>query len=239
MTEDTGAAAAVATAGTTTARSKLVFETIGVLAGVFLITIAFSVLQPAIVALRIVPIIILFELSEYAVLVGFVYAVNRLNRRTLTEGFGFGLRPVGRQVVVGALVFLLTISFIVVPMLLGARPSDMLGFKPRSPLVLVYYAIRAFVFVGFGEELIWRGYFFNRTREITGSTVWAIVLPSLLFGLWHFPVGRNVLQVFATAGIGAVYGLVRAKVRDASTMATGFAHGLHDAAIVVMSYFLI
>jgi membrane protease YdiL (CAAX protease family) len=221
------------------ARSKLVLETLGVLAGVFLITIAYAAGRPLVVATRIVPLIIDFELSLSVALVGFVVVVNRLRKRGLAEGLGFRWRPARRQVLIGVALFAITISFIVVPLLLGANRADVLSFKARTLFVLVYYVIHSFFFVGFGEELVWRGYFFERTREITGSGAWAVVLPALLFGLWHYPNGQNLAQVFATAAIGMLYGFARLKVRDCSTMATGIAHGFHDAAIVILSYFLL
>jgi membrane protease YdiL (CAAX protease family) len=225
--------------GDTPPGSRPVLETVGVLAGVFLITIAYSVLRPAVVATRIVPLVILYELGLYVVLVGLVAVANKLNKRTLTEGLGFRLRPARKQVLIGLAIFAVTISFIIAPLLLGADRADVLSYKARNVYILLYYVIHSFFFVGFGEELVWRGYFLARAKEITGSGVWAVVLPALFFGLWHYPNGQNVAQVFVTAFIGVLYGFARLRVRDCSTLATGVAHGLHDSVIVILSYFLL
>jgi len=94
-------------------------------------------------------------------------------------------------------------------------------------------------FVGVGEELIWRGYFYERIKEITNSGTWAVVISSILFGLWHYPNGQNIMQVLMVSGLGLIYGFARMKVKDCSTLATGIAHGLHDAVIIILSYILV
>lgn len=220
------------------AKRQLVLETLSALLGVFLITVAYTAVRPLVVGTGIVPVIILYELALYVVLVALVATIIRVSGRSLSEALGFRWRPAGRQVLTGFAIFALTITFIIVPLLLGADRAEVLSFKPRSPWVLIYYAIHGFIFVGFGEELVWRGYFLGRFRDITGSGAWAVVISSLLFGLWHFPNGQNIAQVFVTAGLGAVYALARLRLRDCSTLATGLAHGLHDTAILLLSYLL-
>lgn len=221
------------------ARSRLVLETLVALAGVFSITVAYAAVHPVVASTGVVPLVIAYELLFYVLLVAFVVALGKLRKRPAAEALGFEWRPFRRQLLIGAAIFAITISFIVVPLLFGADRTELLSFKARNLWVLLYYAVRALFFVGFGEELVWRGYFLDRAREITGSGIWAVVLSSLLFGLWHYPIGQNVLQVLATAGLGMLYGFARLKVRGCSTLATGLAHGLHDAAIVVLSYFLL
>jgi len=63
----------------------------------------------------------------------------------------------------------------------------------------------------------------------------AIVASSVLFGLWHFPGSQDVLQVFVTALIGAIYATARFNVRDCSTFATGTAHSLHDLTLLLLA----
>lgn len=227
---------AVTTAG---ARSRSIIEVCVALIGVSAITISSVALRPTVVATKSPALIIPFELGLYVVLVGFVAALNTLNGRRLGDGLAFRWRPTGRQLTVAVALFVFTISFIVVPLLLGADRTDLLSFKARNAWVLLYSIVHSLLFVGFGEELVWRGYFTERMKEITGSLTWSVIVPGLLFGLWHYPGGQNVMQVGVTAVLGCLYGWVRLKVRGASTLTTGLAHGLHDTAIVVLSYFLL
>lgn len=221
-----------------TARTKLVLETVSVLIAVFVITVVYLAMHPTVISTGSTPLIIIYELSLYVILVGCAVVANKLNNRSLFDGLGFRVRPVGRQILIGLAIFGVTISFILVALVLVQDRTDVLTFKARTPLVLIYYLIHALVFVGFGEELLWRGYFYNRAREITGSGVWAVVVSSVLFGLWHYPAGQDILKVIMTAGVGAIYAVARLKIRDCSTAATGLAHGLHDSTILVLSYLL-
>ena len=63
----------------------------------------------------------------------------------------------------------------------------------------------------------------------------AVVVSSVLFGLWHYPGGQDVLQVIMTAAIGAIYATARLRVRHCSTLATGTAHGLHDLTLLTLA----
>ena len=222
-----------------TARRKLIAETAIVLVAVFAIAIAYSAMHPVVASTGSVPLVIFYELALYVVLVGCAAVANKLNNRSLFDGLGFRARPVGKQLLIGLLLFAVTISFILAALVLAEDRANVLSFKARTPLVLLYYLIHSFLFVGVGEELLWRGYFFNRARELTGSGVWAVVLSSALFGLWHYPAGQDILKVIVTAGLGAFYATARLKIRDCSTLATGVAHGLHDSVILVLSYFLL
>lgn len=171
------------------ARARLALEAVVVLVAVFVITIVFSVTHPLVAAVGVAPLTIVFELALYVALVACAAVANRLNGRTFWDGLGFSVRPIGRQILTGVAIFAMTISFIVVPLLLGVNRADVLSFKARTPLVLLYYVVHGFVFVGFGEELLWRGYFLDRAREITGSSVWAVVLSSGCSGFGTTPSG--------------------------------------------------
>ncbi len=56
------------------------------------------------------------------------------------------------------------------------------GFSPSLIYGFVFFAI-----VGFGEEIVWRGYI-QRRLVFYGGTLKGLVITSLLFAvLWHFP----------------------------------------------------
>jgi membrane protease YdiL (CAAX protease family) len=96
-----------------------------------------------------------------------------------------------------------------------------------------------FIFVGFSEEFIFRGYFFSRIETAAHSKLIAVLASSLLFGLWHFPNGFDPLKVAVTFGFGLIYGFARWKIKDCSVYSLSVAHGLHDMAITVLSYFIL
>lgn len=95
------------------------------------------------------------------------------------------------------------------------------------------------LFVGMGEEMLFRGYFMERFRTLTDSWIWAVVMSALMFGIWHFPNGQDFLQVILTALIGAIYGLAMLKIKNCSTLSLGIAHGLHDVYILILSCILL
>lgn len=220
-------------------KSKQILEMTSVLIAIFLITILFAVFMPLISSSgAAIPVIILFELSPFILMVGLVTVVCKLNKRSIASGLGFEKSHITKQLLTAIIIFAITISFIIIPLLCGVNKSDVLSFKARSPIILIYYIVKSMIFVGMGEEIIWRGYFYERLKEIISSGTWAVVISSILFGLWHYPIGQNIMQVIMTAGIGLIYGFARLKVKDCSVLATGIAHGLHDSVILVLSYIL-
>jgi membrane protease YdiL (CAAX protease family) len=170
---------------------------------------------------------------------GLVTLVCRLKKRPVASSLGFEKSHITKQSFIALIIFAITISFIIIPLLCGADKSDVLGFKARSLAILIYYIVKNMVFVGMGEELVWRGYFYVRLKEITGSGAWTVVISSILFGLWHYPVGQNILQVLMVTVLGLIYGLARLKIKNCSVLATGIAHGLHDTTNAVLSYILL
>lgn len=108
------------------------------------------------------------------------------------------------------------------------------------------------VFVGFGEEIIFRGYLQSRLNEAFGRPYqlfgvkygWGIVIASALFGLTHVGIATSLIseQVnlhwawgFWTFFGGLVFGLVREK--SESVLAPALLHGLPQAiasAVMVM-----
>lgn len=221
-------------------KTGLIVETAAALLLASLIVIGFVLLTPVVFIPSVpIPWRILFELSPYLLLMGVAVLLCKIGGRPIAIGLGFSWKPCGKQLATALILFLFTISLILLPLLFGAKPADVLGTKIRTPLLLAYYMIKALLVVGLGEELLWRGYFYGRLREITGSPTWAIVISSIFFGLWHYPIGQDFLQVIVTALLGLLYGLARLKVRGCSTLSTGLAHGLHNAAILALGYLLL
>lgn len=164
-----------------------------------------------------------------------IYRIKGIN----LSDFGFGRSRLKKQVLIGLTIFTVTICFIIIlPLILGFNKSDVLSFKPSSIFIMVFYIIHALFFVGPGEEIIFRGYFYREIWKVTDSELKAVIFSSILFGLWHFPNGHDIVNVFTTGFIGLIYGFVRYKIKNCTVLSTSIAHGVHDAVIVVLSYLL-
>ncbi|WP_051115591.1 CPBP family intramembrane glutamic endopeptidase [Clostridium pasteurianum] len=114
-----------------------------------------------------------------------------------------------------------------------------MSIKKNGICIIIYYIVFDMLFVGMGEEMLFRGYFMERFRTLTDSWIWAVVMSALMFGIWHFPNGQDFLQVILTALIGAIYGLAMLKIKNCSTLSLGIAHGLHDVYILILSCILL
>jgi len=130
-----------------------------------------------------------------------------------------------------------TLLFLVLPIGVGLA----LG---KLSLVIISTVIWQFVFSGFGEEFIYRGYFQSRLNQAFGRPISlfgiqfgiGLVIASLLFGLLHVvnsydpAIGFSSLAWSALLSnfIGGLFlGVIREKT--GTLLASGIAHGLPDA----------
>ena len=208
---------------------------------VYVLIVLIVALSPTIVALggNSIPLkmmLILFVPALMAIIPLIVCKIQKIHLPDL----GYSTKKYIKQLVIAVCIFAVTFSLVVlVPLLIGMNKADVLSFKSRSLGVLVFYIIHDLIFIGFDEEFIFRGYFFSRIEKAAKSKLIAWIASSILFGLWHFPNGLNIVKVVVTTLIGLVYGFGRSKIRDCSVYSLSIAHGLHDTAITVVSYFLL
>jgi membrane protease YdiL (CAAX protease family) len=105
----------------------------------------------------------------------------------------------------------------------------------RAAIPAMLFAV--IVSAGFGEETIFRGYFFERLGKLFGSGVAArtsiVLLTSALFGLAHYSV-QGLAGVEQAMIVGLVFGTIFAlKGRIWMLM---FAHAAFDLTAVAMIY---
>ena len=102
--------------------------------------------------------------------------------------------------------FQLTIVQPLVVRALGALPdlhpfASLTGDLPRAVLVLLF----VWTLAAFGEELVWRGYLFNRVLGLLGHSrapySVALVIVSALFGLAHFHQGLPGIVIESVGGL--------------------------------------
>lgn len=84
-------------------------------------------------------------------------------------------------------------------------------FFDMIPVIPSWGVILFSLFVGLHEEALFRGFLLSRLRAICGSTVAAVILTSILFGLPHIYQGTS--GVFQTAAVGLVLAIITAYTR--------------------------
>jgi hypothetical protein len=124
------------------------------------------------------------------------------------------------------------------------------GVYPGKALVVF---LTFALFVGFGEEILYRGYMQSRLNEVFGKPFqffgvafgWGALITALLFGLTHVGVLRWILGMdtrvtlawgFWTIFGGLVFGFVREK--SGSILPSALLHGLPQAIATVALLFL-
>lgn len=146
----------------------------------------------------------------------------------------------GRDLAIGVVfgvAFKVAMKAIVMP-LLGADPINqayhyLAGNRAALPGML--YAV--IVGAGFGEETLFRGYFFERLGKLFGASTFAkvsiVLLTAGLFGIVHYPVQGLAGTEQATI-VGLVYGAIFAKTGRLWMLMC--AHAAFDVAAVAMIY---
>ena len=154
-----------------------------------------------------------------------------VNKEKLSD-IGFRKEKIALQIAIGVLIAVsMSLVLTVFPIILGFK--DMVGNTVYTQTwKFVYQFIYAIFGVALAEELIFRGYIFNKLLEIKNSKWFAIIISSLLFGLFHIFNG-NIIQVFMTAFLGLLFCIFREKIKGCTLLSLIIAHGVYDAMIVL------
>ena len=135
-------------------------------------------------------------------------------------------------------------SGIVGSFLLFAVASHAFPRLGNVTLAVMYF----YLFVGLGEELLFRGYIQSRLNSVFGCPKhflgihwgWGLIMASVFFGLWHFDWQLSMLkwpQVLWTMFGGVVFGFVREK--SESVIAPAILHGLLNYGPQAILYYLL
>lgn len=145
---------------------------------------------------------------------------------------GFNKKNIPFQIGIGViLAFVLSLLFTVVPILLGF--GDLVGnIRYTQVWQFVYEFVYAIFGVALIEELIFRGYIYYKLLQINDNKVIAIMISSILFGLFHGFNG-NMLQVLMTTLLGIVFCVLREKIKNCTTLSLIIVHGVYNALIIL------
>lgn len=154
-----------------------------------------------------------------------------INKEKLSD-IGFSREKFLSQIVIGLLLaFAMSLVLTVLPIMLGFK--EMVGNTTYTEIwQFVYQFIYAILGVALAEEFVFRGYIYSKLLEIKNSKWFAIIISSILFGLFHIFHG-NVVQVIMTALLGVLFCVFREKIKGCTLLSLIIAHGVYDALIVL------
>lgn len=122
---------------------------------------------------------------------------------------------------------------------LGGPVPDISSFEQvkNNPWVLLGFLVISWTTAGFGEEVIWRGFYMKQISRLFGEqkrTSWVIglIVSSVVFGLVHYYQGITGIVITGIGGF--INGLLYFKFGK-NLWASIFAHGIADT----IAFFLI
>lgn len=127
--------------------------------------------------------------------------------------------------VIGIIPILCGISFI------GSHSDISIG---RMMLI----AIQDILFVGVGEEIVFRGYVQNQFTIWLKNKWLAPLFAAVLFGFWHL-INGSIIQVLFTTIIGCIFGYAKYFIKNCSLLSVIIAHGLYDFSLVLLTCFML
>ena len=174
--------------------------------------------------------IVLMIVTQWTLLI--VPAILMIVNKEKPADLGFCKEKLLRQIGIGALLAAaMSLVFTVLPIALGFK--DMVGGTSyKYAWQFVYEFFYCILGVALAEEIIFRGYIFRKLLEIKSSRWMAILVSSVLFGLFHV-FGGNWIQVLMTAVLGLIYCIFREKMKSCTLLSLIIAHGVYDALIVL------
>ncbi|MCL2375761.1 MAG: CPBP family intramembrane metalloprotease [Defluviitaleaceae bacterium] len=147
---------------------------------------------------------------------------------------GFSKENIPMQILLGVPVAAVSLFiFIALPGLFGFQ----MGFhQEMNPLTVVLEFVRILLSVALVEEIIFRGHIFKKLQDINNSKWFAILISSVLFGLFHI-LNWNPLQIVVTTIIGIYWCLCRDRFKHCTLLTLIVAHALHNLLIPVVTGF--
>ena len=140
--------------------------------------------------------------------------------------------------IVAGIVLKLLLKTVVMP-LLGAPPENAAFQSLRGNTgVLAAMLVAVTLGAGFGEELTYRGFLFERIRRLLGDSprtnVICVIVTSLIFGLVHLPE-QHLFGAVQALLVGVVVGTIYARTRE--IWLPVILHAVFDVVAVFIVYF--
>ena len=162
----------------------------------------------------------------------------RINKDTL-EDYGFTKNSVGCQILIGiSIAVVISLILTLVPHLLGLGEYFDTGRRYQYLWQFIYEFFYCIIAVGFSEELVFRGFIYERFKRLFGKDWIAVIGSSFLFGVFHIFSG-NIGQMMLTGCLGAFFCFCKLKIKNCSLLSLIIAHGVYDALITVWASILL
>lgn len=146
---------------------------------------------------------------------------------------------IGYQILTGVLIgTAMSLVLTLVPHLAGFGAYVDSGKRYTYLWQFAYEFLYCIAAVGLAEELVFRGFIYNKIKKISGNDIAAVIGSSVLFGIFHL-FGGNIVQMIMTAFIGAFFCLCKLKIKNCSLLSLIIAHGIYDALITVWASVLL
>lgn len=142
------------------------------------------------------------------------------------------------QILIGVGIAAVLCFFVgIVPILCGTSLIGSHSDMSSGKIVLV--AVQDILFVGVGEEIVFRGYIQNQFTVWLKKCRWlAPFIAAAMFGLWHL-INGSLIQVLFTTVIGCVFGFAKYFIKDCSLLSVIIAHSLYDFSLVLLTCFML
>lgn len=142
-------------------------------------------------------------------------------------------KNIPKQIIIGIILgLIMSFFFTLIPILLGFK--EIVGSTTYNQAwKFIYEFVYGVIGVALAEEIVFRGYVFNKLLQIKKSRFFAIILSSIIFGIFHIFNG-NILQVFMTFIIGVIFCLCREKIKNCTLLSLIIIHGLHNWLIILL-----
>lgn len=156
-----------------------------------------------------------------------------LARKTKLSDYGFTKNNIVYQILWGLAVgAAMSLVLTLMPHLLGFGQYFDSGKRYQYLWQFIYELCYCVLAVGTVEEFVFRGFIYEKIKNIGKNEMTALIGSSVLFGLFHI-FGGNILQIFMTALMGAFWCVCRQKIKNCTTLSLIIAHGFYDWLITV------
>ncbi len=185
------------------------------------------------VALRMVSMIVTYWL------IALIPVIIMFVNKDKPSDYGFTKDKIGYQIITGILIGIaMSLVFTLVPHLIGFGEYVDNGRRYQYLWQFVYDFFYCISAIGFVEELVFRGFIYEKISKISKNEMIAVIGSSVLFGMFHI-FGGNAAQIIITACLGAFFCFCRLKIKSCSILSLIIAHGIYDALITVWASILL
>jgi len=158
---------------------------------------------------------------------GVIYWIIVKKEKRKLQSIGLHFRNVGKSILWGFLLFVVLMVVLVV-LIQGFQYAGLSFGKGANANAYKDIALWAFLVMvlraGIMEEFYFRGFLMHRLKEHFPHTAIYVWLPSLLFGLFHYPQGVTGMVISFVAGVILAF----AQLKHRSLLINMIAHFLVD-----------